>query len=97
MEVFMQKVAKLKHLWYSKEFQLFIKKFRSRYIKGIFLIMQALKSLAAQTEDELQKKYDEVITKLSGKEIQYHGSSQDFGFSPFTLKRLCPSSITLRN
>ena len=45
-----------------------------------------MKALPAQSEDELAKKYDEVITKLSGKEINTMILAKISGFSTYIRK-----------
>ncbi|CAD8144880.1 unnamed protein product [Paramecium pentaurelia] len=61
LEDFLKKIATLKYLWYSEEFQIFLK------TPGE--IEKALLSIPKITNDEIINKYQETFSELSGREI----------------------------
>ncbi|EAS02031.1 PX-SNX8-Mvp1p-like protein (macronuclear) [Tetrahymena thermophila SB210] len=62
LEAFVVKITELKHLWYSEEFQLFIRGTQSD-------VEKSLSKLPAQNNQELIQKYSNAFMYLSGKEI----------------------------
>lgn len=56
LEDFLKKIASTKYLWYSEEFQVFLKQ-SGDVEKVAYLIMQALAQVPKVTNDEIINKY----------------------------------------
>lgn len=57
LELFCIKLSHLKHLWYSEEFQIFLRSTNPEIDKVRNPLSQAIKSIPQQTNDQLIKKY----------------------------------------
>lgn len=73
------KLAQLKHLWYSEEFQIFLRSSNPD-------IDKAIKNIPTQTNDQLIKKYEDKFNRLSGKDINTTILAKITSFSNFAKK-----------
>ncbi|CAD8137699.1 unnamed protein product [Paramecium octaurelia] len=81
LEDFLKKIATLKYLWYSEEFQIFLK------TPGE--IEKALLSIPKITNEEIINKYQESFSELSGKEINREIISKINDFKAY-IKKIQP-------
>ncbi|KAM3139233.1 hypothetical protein pb186bvf_008643 [Paramecium bursaria] len=81
LEDFVKKIAQTKYLWYSEEFQIFIKQNGD--------IEKLLQQVPKITNDEIINKYQETFADLSGKEINTLVVQKIQEFNNF-LKKVTP-------
>jgi len=89
LELFCSKLAKLKHLWYAEEFQVFLRTTNQDVEKVVDSPMQSIKAIPQQSNDQLMRKYEEKFTKLPGKEANSTTISKIASFATF-IKRALP-------
>lgn len=81
LELFTHALTKMKHLWYSEEWKIFLRSTTD--------LEKTLNSLPKQTHDQVIEKYGESFNQLSGKEINTELIVKINSFSQY-LKKIVP-------